>query len=216
MKKYVCESLQDFILEDENAVEETNFTREQKQDIEAFISAYKGDFEDEDIHKFAEELGLDKSEVEEYIYDMARDNPTEEDLEKSSTKKGFHIDIETETVENEDFRRVLYTGENMQLVVMTLKPGEDIGMETHPDIDQFFRFDEGKGKAIINGNEYPLEDGDAIIIPAGAEHNIIADPEVSLKMYTVYAPPNHDDGVVHTTKEDAEADEETFSGKTTE
>ena len=219
MKKLVKESLRDFMFEDEeeeNAVEETDFSQEDKDAIEQFVSSYEGDFEDEDLHAFAEELGLNVHEVEEYIYDMARNKPSEEELEQSSTKKGFHTDIESDTIKNKDFRRVLYTGKNLQLVVMTLKPGEEIGMETHPDIDQFFRFDEGKGKAIINGNEYSLKDGDAIIIPAGAEHNIIADPKVALKMYTVYAPPNHDDGVVHVTKEDAEADKETFTGKTTE
>jgi len=219
MKKLVKESLRDFMFEDEeeeNAVEETDFSQEDKDAIEQFVSSYEGDFEDDDLHAFAEELGLNVHEVEEYIYDMARNKPSEEELEQSSTKKGFHTDIESDTIKNKDFRRVLYTGKNLQLVVMTLKPGEEIGMETHPDIDQFFRFDEGKGKAIINGNEYSLKDGDAIIIPAGAEHNIIADPKVALKMYTVYAPPNHDDGVVHVTKEDAEADKETFTGKTTE
>jgi len=224
--KLVKETLNSFLFEDmeeENGVEEMNFTPEQKNAIEQFIMNYEGDFEDDEIHDFAEELGLNVHEVEEYIYNMARTGEREEEMEgdkdpagENSAKKGFHIDIESETISNKDFRRILYTGENLQLVLMTLKPGEDIGMEVHPDIDQFFRFDEGKGKAIINGNEYPLKDGDAIIIPAGAEHNIIADPKVALKMYTVYAPPNHDDGVVHVTKEDAEADKETFTGKTTE
>jgi mannose-6-phosphate isomerase-like protein (cupin superfamily) len=131
-------------------------------------------------------------------------------------KEGFHTDIETETTQNKDFRRVLYTGKSLQLVLMTLQPGEEIGVETHPDIDQFFRFDEGKGMAIINGNKYPLKDGDAIIVPAGAEHNIIADPKVALKMYTIYAPPHHQDGVVYNTKEEAENSDEEFDGNTTE
>jgi len=224
MKKLVRESLQDFIFEDqeeENAVEETDFTPDQKQSIEDFVTEYEGDFEDDDLHAFAEELGLNVHEVEEYIYNMAREESLEDGEEEESpaggaSKKGFHIDIEGETTQNEDFRRVLYTGNSLQLVLMTLKPGEEIGMETHPDIDQFFRFDEGKGKAVINGNEYTLEDGDSIIIPAGAEHNIIADPKVALKMYTIYAPPHHKDGVIYATKEEAEAATEEFDGTTTE
>jgi len=136
--------------------------------------------------------------------------------EHNQRKKGFHIDIETETIENEDFRRVLYTGNNIQLVLMTLNPGEEIGAETHDDIDQFFRFDKGKGKAIINSNEYVLKDGDAIVVPAGCEHNIIADPKSSLKMYTVYGPPHHMDGITYKTKEEAETSDEEFDGEPSE
>jgi len=219
MKKLVKESLQDFIFEDkeeENAVEETDFSQEDKDAIEQFVSSYEGDFEDDDLHAFAEGLGLNVHEVEEYIYDMARNKPSKEELQDATGKKGFHVDIEDETVQNENFRKVLYTGKNLQLVLMTLQPGEEIGMEVHPDIDQFFRFDDGAGKAIINGNEYPLKDGDAIIIPAGAEHNVIADPKVALKMYTIYTPPHHMDGVQYATKKEAEAAKEEFNGTTTE
>lgn len=141
---------------------------------------------------------------------------TEHNSSEDSSKKGFHVNIEKETVDNKDFRRVLYTGKNLQLVLMTLNPGEDIGAETHTDIDQFFRFDEGKGKAIINGNEYSLKDGDSIIVPAGSQHNIIADPNSSLKMYTIYSPPHHKDGIVYVTKEEAEESNEEFDGSTTE
>lgn len=133
-----------------------------------------------------------------------------------SEKKGFHVNIEKETVDNANFRKVLYTGEHLQLVLMSLKPGEEIGMETHPDIDQFFRFDAGTGKAIINGNEYEITDGDSIIIPAGSEHNIINSGEEDLKMYTIYTPPHHKEGTLFATKEEAEENGEEFDGKTTE
>lgn len=152
-------------------------------------------------------MKLVKESLNEYVY---------EDQEIHSSKQGFHVNIEKETTQNKDFRRVLYTGKDLQLVLMTLKPGEEIGMEVHSDIDQFFRFDEGKGKAIINGNEYPLKDGDAIIVPSGSQHNIIADPNSSLKMYTIYAPPHHKDGVIYKTKEEAEESDEEYDGKTTE
>lgn len=111
------------------------------------------------------------------------------------------------TEENDYFREVLFTGPHSQLVVMALKPGEDIGLETHPDTDQFIRVEEGTGRAMIGGQAYQLEDGSAIVIPAGAEHNVIntAADEV-LKLYTVYTPPEHPDGTVHKTK--AEADEQ--------
>jgi mannose-6-phosphate isomerase-like protein (cupin superfamily) len=155
---------------------------------------------------------LVRESLQEFILEDTMENPS---INKTS-KKGFHIDIETETINNKDFRRVLYTGQNLQLVLMTLNPGEEIGSETHSDIDQFFRFDEGSGNVIIDGNKYPVKDGDAIIIPAGAEHNIIADPNSSLKMYTIYSPPNHKDGVKYETKEEAEESEEEFDGITTE
>lgn len=149
--------------------------------------------------------------VKERLYEYGdSDSP-----ENYSDKKGYHIDIETETISNTDFRRVLYTGENLQLVLMSLEPGEDIGIETHEN-DQFFRFDKGTGIVIINGIEYSIKDGDSIIVPAGAEHNIIADKEVSLKMYTIYAPPHHKDGVVYNTKQEAEIDSEEYDGITTE
>lgn len=132
-------------------------------------------------------------------------------------KKGYHSNIEALTLENENFRKVLYTAEHMQLVVMSLLPNEEIGMETHPDNDQFFRFESGEGKVIVNGNEYEVVDGDTVIIPCGSEHNVIntsdSDP---LRMYTIYSPAHHKDGTLHATKQDAEASDEEFDGKTTE
>ena len=119
---------------------------------------------------------------------------------------GYHTDIKKKTEENEYFREVLFTGPHSQLVVMALKPGEDIGMETHPDTDQFFRVEEGKGKAVLDGQEYELEDGSAIVIPAGTEHNVINTSSTkSLKMYTIYTPPEHPDGTIHKTKAEAVA-----------
>lgn len=130
---------------------------------------------------------------------------------------GFHADIEQATLANTDFRRVLYTGKHSQLVLMSLKPGEEIGMETHPDNDQFFRFEKGEGKCVIDGNEYELKDGMAIIIPAGAEHNVInTSATEELKMYTIYSPAYHKDGIVRATKAEAEADAPEFDGATTE
>jgi len=131
--------------------------------------------------------------------------------------KGFNSDIEKLTLENDKFRKVLYTGKHMQLVLMSLKVGEDIGAEAHPNIDQFFRFEAGSGKCVIDENEYNVNAGDVIIIPAGAKHNVInTDPALELKMYTIYAPPNHLDGTIRVTKEDAEAKPEEFDGKTSE
>lgn len=131
-------------------------------------------------------------------------------------KKGYHASIESLTKENVDFRRVLYTAEHMQLVLMSLLPGEEIGMETHPDNDQFFRFEAGEGKVFINGNEYEVVDGDTIIVPCGAEHNVINTGSIDLKMYTIYSPAHHKDGTVHTTRADALTDDEEFDGVTTE
>ena len=131
--------------------------------------------------------------------------------------KGFNADIEKETLENENFRKVLYTGKRSQLVLMCLKPNEEIGMEVHPDNDQFFRFESGQGKCLIDGNEYPLSDGGAIVVPAGAKHNIINTSETEeLKMYTIYSPAHHQDGVLRATKAEAEANSPEFDGKTTE
>lgn len=131
--------------------------------------------------------------------------------------KGYVTNIENKTKENDNFRKVLYTGKNSQLVLMSLKPGEEIGMEVHTNNDQFFRVDEGKGKVIIDGNEYEIQDGFAIVIPAGANHNVInTSANEPLKLYTIYSPPHHRDGVVHATKEQAEADDEEFDGRTTE
>ncbi len=130
--------------------------------------------------------------------------------------KGFKSNIEKDTLENENFRKVLYTGKHLQLVLMTLKEGEDIGSEVHPDNDQFFRFESGSGKCIIDGNEYKVKEGDAIVVPAGARHNIINKGADELKMYTIYGPPNHQDGTIRNTKEDAEKMDEKFDGKTSE
>jgi mannose-6-phosphate isomerase-like protein (cupin superfamily) len=131
-------------------------------------------------------------------------------------KKGFHTNIEKETVENKNFRKVLYTAAYMQLVLMSLRPGEDIGLEVH-GVDQFFRFEKGKGKVIIGNNEYEVKDGDAIIVPAGMSHNVINTSETEeLKLYTLYAPPHHKDGIIRETKEEAEKNPEEFDGITTE
>ncbi len=130
---------------------------------------------------------------------------------------GFKDDIEKLTLENSNFRSVLYTAQHSQLVLMSLKPNEEIGSEVHPLSDQFFRFEQGHGKVIIDGTEYQITDGDAVIIPAGAEHNVINLSESEpLKMYTIYSPPHHRDKVIHVTKEEAEKDSEKFEGITTE
>lgn len=129
--------------------------------------------------------------------------------------KGFVQDIERIAVENEAFRRVVYTARNCQLVVMTLKPGEEIGAEVHK-LDQFFRVEEGDGEAVLDGVRTPIRAGFAVLVPAGANHNITNTGKAPLKIYTLYAPPNHRDGVVHLTRAEAEADDEHFDGKTTE
>ncbi len=128
---------------------------------------------------------------------------------------GFVTNIEQDTLKNENFRKVLYTTNNTQLVVMSLKPGEEIGVEIHGQ-DQFIRVESASGKTILNGQEQPIEDGSAIVVPAGVEHNIINTSEEHMKLYTLYSPPHHKDGIVHVTKEDAEKDEEEFDGKPTE
>ena len=128
--------------------------------------------------------------------------------------KGFVDDIEKLTVENDNFRKVIYTGKHMQLVLMTLQPGEEIGAEVHDGHDQFFRIEEGSGQVIIDGNKYEVEDDDAVIVPAGARHNVINTGEEPLRLYTIYGPPEHRDGVIHATKSDET--EEHFDGKTTE
>jgi mannose-6-phosphate isomerase-like protein (cupin superfamily) len=118
---------------------------------------------------------------------------------------GYTTHIEKETVKNQHFRKVLFTGPNSQLVLMSLKPGEEIGMEVHNTVDQFFRIEAGAGKAIIDGQEFPLGDGSAVVVPAGARHNIInISGDKELKLYTIYSPPNHPDGTVHKTKAEAE------------
>jgi mannose-6-phosphate isomerase-like protein (cupin superfamily) len=129
--------------------------------------------------------------------------------------KGFVKNIEEISVKNQDFRQVLYTAKNCQLVIMALKPGEDIGMEVHK-LDQFFRVEEGNGVAVLDGVRTEISAGFAVLVPAGTNHNIINTGTDPLKLYTLYAPPNHRDGVVHHTRADAEADNEHFDGKTTE
>jgi len=129
--------------------------------------------------------------------------------------EGFVKDIEGLAVKNVEFRRVLYTAKNCQLVVMALKPKEEIGAEVHK-LDQFFRVEEGAGEAVLNGVRTPIRAGFAVLVPAGANHNIINTGSAPLKLYTLYAPPNHRDGVVHHTRADAEKDDEHFDGKTTE
>ena len=131
--------------------------------------------------------------------------------------KGFNANIERDTLENNNFRKVLYTAKHSQLVLMSLKPNEEIGMEVHEENDQFFRFEKGQGKCIIDGNEYVLSDGSVIVVPSGAKHNIInTSPTDDLKLYTIYSPAHHKDGVVRATKAEAEADSPEFDGVTTE
>lgn len=131
--------------------------------------------------------------------------------------KGFKADIEARALENTNFREVLYTSEFSQLVVMSIAPGEEIGAETHRANDQFFRVEGGEGKCFIDGTEYELQDGDAVIVPRGARHNVINTSEdTALKLYTIYSPPHHKDGIVRKTKKDAESNEEEFDGETTE
>jgi mannose-6-phosphate isomerase-like protein (cupin superfamily) len=130
---------------------------------------------------------------------------------------GFNTDIEQETLSNKNFRKVLYTSKHSQLVLMSLKPGEDIGEEIHKDNDQFFRFESGSGVCVIDSHKYPLKDGVAIVVPAGAKHNIINTSTVDdLKMYTIYSPAHHKDGIIRITKKKAEENEEDFDGNTTE
>ena len=131
--------------------------------------------------------------------------------------KGFSGNIEKETLKNNSFRKVLYTAKHCQLVLMSLKPKEEIGMEDHNDNDKFFRFESGSGKVIIDGNEYKVTDGSAIIVPSGAQHNVInTSSKEDLKLYTIYSPAHHKDGIERKTKKEAESNEEEFDGKTSE
>lgn len=131
--------------------------------------------------------------------------------------KGYVTTIEKETEKNMDFRRVLYTGKHSQLVLMNLKPGEEIGEEIHDDVDQFFRFEKGTGKVIIDYVEHNVKDGDAVVVPSGARHNVInTSKRTNLKLYTIYSPPEHQDGIIRRTKKEAMASEEHFDGRTTE
>lgn len=128
-------------------------------------------------------------------------------------KKGYITNIEAETLDNEDYRRVLYTGEFSQLVLMSIESGDEIGEEVH-ELDQFIRFEAGNGVALLNGEEHAVEDGSAVVIPAGVNHNVINTGDEPLKLYSIYSPPEHIDGIVHPTKDDDE--EEHFDGITTE
>lgn len=135
----------------------------------------------------------------------------------ASTLKGFHTNIEQATLANRDFRHVLYTGQHLQLVLMSLKPGEEIGREVHKTHDQFFRFEAGTGKCVINGSSYAVTAGDVIIAPAGSTHNVINTGTAKpLQLYTLYAPPQHKDGIVRATKLEATKNEAPFDGKTSE
>lgn len=129
--------------------------------------------------------------------------------------KGFVADIEALSEANDTFRTVLYTAQNCQLVIMSLKVGEEIGSEVHT-LDQFFRVEQGNGNAVLDGVTTPISAGFAVLVPAGAEHNIVNTGTTALKLYTLYAPPNHRDGVVHTTRVNAEADTEHYDGNPTE
>lgn len=131
--------------------------------------------------------------------------------------KGYSSNIKELSVENVNFRQVLYTGKHCQLVLMSLKPGEEIGLETHTENDQFFRFEAGQGLVKIDDNEYKVSNGSAVIVPAGAKHNVVNSSESEdLKLYTIYMPPHHKDGIVRITRDEAMDNEEDFDGTTTE
>lgn len=131
--------------------------------------------------------------------------------------RGFAGNIEEMTLTNADFRTVLYTASHSQLVLMSLRPNEEIGMEVHEGNDQFFRFESGEGLVTIDGNEYAVKDGSAIVVPAGAEHNVVnTSGAQDLKLYTIYSPAHHADGVVRTTKAEAEANEAEYGGRNSE
>ena len=131
--------------------------------------------------------------------------------------KGYKANIEKDTLKNKNFRKVLYTSAYSQLVLMSLKPKEEIGSEVHEENDQFLRFEGGSGRVVIDDSKYTVKDGDAVVIPAGARHNVINTSATDeLKLYTIYSPPHHKDGIVRKTKEEAEANDEEFDGKMTE
>jgi mannose-6-phosphate isomerase-like protein (cupin superfamily) len=136
---------------------------------------------------------------------------------RQTMKKGFAANLEEETKKNSDFRRVLYTGKYSQLVLMCLKPDEDIGMETHDTVDQFFRFEEGEGVVVIDATRHSVKDGSGVIVPCGAKHNVINTSRTkNLKLYTIYSPPEHQDKVIRKTKQEALARPEEYDGKPTE
>lgn len=172
-----------------------------------------------------EECGFDYKDKEwaEKCEDWCREHHTcnieiiKQSEENKKNMKGFVSNIEKDTLENDNFRKVLYTGKHSQLVLMSLASKEEIGMEAHEDNDQFFRFEKGQGKVIIDGNEYEVSDGFAVVVPAGAQHNVINVSESEdLKLYTIYSPAHHKDGIVRKTKEEAESDSPEFDGTITE
>ncbi len=131
--------------------------------------------------------------------------------------RGYKTNIEKDSAENDNFRKVLYTSKYSQLVLMSLLPKEEINFEIHPDRDQFFRFESGEGKVFVDESEYDVSDGDIVMVPAGARHNVVNTSDtIKLKLYTLYSPAEHMDGVIRKTKADAEAQPEEFDGKTTE
>jgi mannose-6-phosphate isomerase-like protein (cupin superfamily) len=134
---------------------------------------------------------------------------------EENAMKGYVTNIEQDSLSNKDFRRVLYTAKNTQLVLMSIRPNEDIGEEIH-SLDQFIRVEAGHGVAILDGVEHRISDGSAVVIPAGTKHNVVNDSDEDLKLYTLYSPPEHRDGTIHRTKSDALDHEEHFDGKTTE
>lgn len=121
--------------------------------------------------------------------------------------KPYFGHIEADTSANDNFRKVVFTGEHSQLVLMSLKPGEEIGLEVHPHVDQFFRFEQGEGRVIVDAEEFAVVDGDSVVVPAGSQHNVINTGAGDLKLYTLYSPANHPDGTVHKTKAEADAAE---------
>ena len=138
-------------------------------------------------------------------------------MKTTTTKKGFVTDLEKETRSNTDFRRVLYTGRFSQLVLMNLKPNEEIGEEVHDTVDQFFRFEEGEGIVLIDGVKHRVRDGSGVIVPSGARHNVVnTSSRMNLRLYTIYSPPEHQDKVVRRTKADAVKEPEEYDGKPTE
>ena len=142
---------------------------------------------------------------------------TDKDIDLEEIMQGFYGNIEQLTIENNDFRRVLYTGKHAQLVLMSLLPGEEIGSEVHPDHDQFLRFEAGEGTVAVDDTLYDVKDGDAVVVPAGARHNVVnASATEDLKLYTLYGPAHHQDGLVHPTRDDAEVNDKDFDGTTTE
>jgi len=179
---------------------------------------------DADLHKWAEENNYNIHEVETEIYKLATsfvqglkeiNKEAETEPEANPDLKGFVTNIEEDTVDNDDFRRVLYTGKNSQLVLMSIEPGDDIGVEVHT-VDQFFRVDSGSAQVIINDVPHDVEDGFAFVVPATAKHNVINIGDEPLKLYSIYSPPQHKDGTVHSTKDEAMQAEEHFDGETSE